>query len=376
MAGEVSITFLPFEAIGNQSGKALTYGMSGQTMRLPALDGDAAVEKHGSAAMTVPMQTISLSSIEPLHATGAMIVPLQVAAGRGGATARLTVPMQALALTGTFPIIGRAGLAVPLQVVAGAGIAGAMARAGLTVPLQTLSARGAGTATLAVPIQALAGHGIGSVAATLAGRVPLQHATGTISVESYPGSGELVVPLIVAGPYATAALAVPMQQLAGAFALPAEFEAWVMNLRNKGVTRWTNFPFVQIARVGTSTYAVGNDGNLYLLGGDLDVTTPISWSFESGLDDLGAPGQKFLPYLYMDGIIDGEIEIVVIDDRNREYAYQYSTKQRGAVHLTHRRKLGNGIRTNNVAFRFSSTSGAYVEMDWFAPEATVTQRNI
>lgn len=376
MAGEVNVTFLRFEALGNQVAKAQTYGVSGQTSLLPMLDGEGAVYQHGAAALTVPMQVISLTSVEPAHGEGAMIVPRQVAAGSGGGTTQLTVPMQVLGVTATFPIIGRAGLTVPLQVISGSGKVGAALDAGLTVPMQTLLAYGAGNVALAVPMQTLAGHGIGSVSATLAGHVPLQQGTGTISVFSYPGEGAVTVPLIVAGPYASAALGVPMQQLVGVFAIPAGFEAWVMNVRNGGVTRWTNFPFVQFARAGDSTYAVGGDGNLYLLGGDLDDDAPIQWSFETGLDDLGRPGQKHMPYLYMDGIIDGEIEIAVIDDHGRVFGYEYNTGQRGAVHLTHRRKLGNGIRTNNVAFRFSSTSGAYIELDWFAPEATVTQRNI
>jgi hypothetical protein len=85
---------------------------------------------------------------------------------------------------------------------------------------------------------------------------------------------------------------------------------------------------------------------------------------------------KHIPYLYIDGIIDGEVQITLIDDRNREFMYEYDTQQRGAVHQPHRRKLGNGIRTRNVAFRLGSDSGAYAEIDSLEPEATVTQRSL
>jgi hypothetical protein len=348
-------------------------------MVLPAFRSSGGVENHGRAAVTVPMQKIALSMIEASHATGAMRVPLQTAAGYGSYYAEMTVPMQTLAISATFPIYGRAALTVPKQIVLGSGTVGTLGKVALTVPMQTLRSWGAGRAGLTVPMQALAAHAVVPLHGTVALLVPLQRATGTISVASYPGRAALIVPMIVAGPYGQARLIVPMQRLAGAFALPAtvaDFEAWVMNVRNSGVTRFTNYPFVQFTRVDEDTYALGNDGNLYLLGGDLDNTAPIQWQFETGLDDLGSPGLKHIPYLYMDGIIDGEIEITLIDDKSREFVYYYDTKSRGAVHQPHRRKLGNGVRTRSAAFRIASPTGAYIELDSLEPEGTVTQRSM
>lgn len=376
MAGEVDASLLPLEGLATQNGKALTYGQSGVSARLPVLTSSGGVFGHGTVAVTVPMQKIALHVIQPISGTVELTVPLQIARGYAGGQAALTVPMQVVAVAATVPIIGRAALTVPVQTVLGTGRTGSLAGAALRVPMQQLAAHGAGKSALAVPMQLLAAHGVVPISGTAALSVPIQQATGTISVTSYPGRGAVVVPMIVAGPYGRASLTVPMQHIAGTFVVPADFEAWVMNVRNGGVTRWTNFPFVQFARVDSNTFAVGNDGNLYLLGGDLDGTAPIAWEFETGLEDLGSPGIKHIPYLYMDGIIDGEIEITLIDDRNREFVYEYDTKDRGAVHQPHRRKLGNGIRTRNVAFRLRSTKGAYIELDSLEPEGTITQRSI
>ena len=376
MAGEANTSFLPLEGIGNQSGKALVYGISGQSSVLPMLQTAGAVYHHSASTLTVPMQRLAMTMRTGDSFAAALRVPIQTVNSGGGSTAKLAVPIQILAATGTVPNIARAELTVPIQIVSGTGIIGAWASATLQVPMQTLSMYVAGRGAGLVPMQVLAAHGWAMESGYLAGKVPLQRVTGTMSVFSYPWAATLTVPMIVAGPYASAALTVPLQYMAGTFALPAQFEAWVMNLRNGGVTRWTNFPFVQFTRVGDLTYAVGHDGNLYLLGGDLDGALPITWEFETGLEDLGSPGLKHIPYLYMDGIIDGEIEIVLLDDRGREFAYEYDTKQRGAVHQSHRRKLGNGVRTRNVAFRLRSLTGAYIELDSLEPEATITQRSL
>lgn len=379
MAAEGSITFLALEVKGNQSGKALTYANSGASFHLSYLEVAGGVENRGTAALTVPMQKLAAHVMQGSSGQGDMTVPLQVALGWGGGQGATTVPMQTVAGAFTIPISFKAALVVPTQVVAGHGIAGALLRGSMTVPIQKVAGRLGNRVALTVPTQVVAGHITPSLSLRPALKVPIQIVAGTSSVASYPMRGAVTVPMVVARLGGRASLTVPMQFMASSFALAstvADYEAWVINVRNGAVTRFTNFPFTQFTRAGANTYAVGNDGNLYLLGGDLDGTAPIQWEFETGLDNFGSPGLKHIPYLYIDGIIDGEIEIVLLDDRGREFGYEYDTKSRGPVHMQHRRKLGNGVRTVNVGFRFRSTSGAYIELDSFAPEVTITGRNI
>jgi len=377
MAGEASGSFLPLEATGSGNGKALTFANSGETNVLAPLTATGAVYRHMTGAMTTPMSSL-VFTMDRMGATfsAALSTPLAVVSAHGGMSAKLTTPMQVLAASGTVPIIARADLTTPMQVATGHVIVGSKWSVALQTPLPVVSMRIGSHAYLTTPMQRLAAHasvGAGWQAALV---TPLAQATGTMSVFSYPWRVAVLTPMIVAGPYGIARLSTPMQRVSGTFVLPTTFEGWVLNVRNNGATRWTNFPFVQFARAGNDTYAVGNDGNLYLFGGDTDNLVPISWSFETGLSDLDSPGVKHIPYLYLDGIIDGEIQIVLLDDRGREFAYEYDTQARGAVHMTHRRKLGNGIRTRNVGFRILSTTGAYIELDSLEPEATVTQRSI
>jgi hypothetical protein len=45
--------------------------------------------------------------------------------------------------------------------------------------------------------------------------------------------------------------------------------------------------------------------------------------------------------------------------------------------MPHRRNLGMGVRTRNIAFGAANgPTGAYMELDGLEPEATVTQRSV
>ena len=376
MAGEVDILFPAFEVLG---GTLPDVGRSGSSLKFPPFTATGGSYGHFSVGVAVPMQTTTFQVSRGSSFSGALTVPRVQGDSRFGMQFDLTVPLQTLAVSGTFPGWGEAALTVPLQVVYGHGLIGDGYGAALRVPVQTLSTRMGGRGAVVVPVQYLTAQ-VTAMEYARAGLVaPIQQVLGSLVVSSLPWRAALRVPLLIPGPYGRSALVVPMQAVTGNFALPGlpgEFEAWVMNVRNGGVTRWTNFPFTGFTRLGNKTFAVGQDGNLYLLGGDTDAGEPIQWEFETGIDDLGNPAKKHMPYLYLGGIIDGVVEIAVIDDLNRVFAYEYDTKDRGAVHLTHRRKIGNGIRTVNVGYRLRSTKGAYIELDWLGPEITNTERNV
>jgi hypothetical protein len=382
MAAEGSGSFLPLEALGTANGKALTGANSGETNKLAAMTAAAMVYRHSTAVLTSPMQTMTFT-MDRLGAkfSADLTAPMPVGSSRGGMTAQLTAPMQIIAATGTVQVYLRAAMTAPMQTIAASGKTGSRWTVALVAPMPVLAMTTGMKGAVVTPMQRITAHVVVAEFCRARLNPPLGVVSGTMSVYSYPMRAALTAPMPLAGPYGIARLIAPMAKIAATLALPLTFEGWVLNVRNNGATRWTNVPFVQFTNVGSDTYGVGSDGNLYLLGGDLDAIvaaplTPVQWSFETGLDDLGSPGVKHIPYIYLDGIIDGEIQIVLLDDRGREFAYEYDTKARGAVHMTHKRKLGNGIRTRNVGFRLLSTTGAYIELDSLEPEATVTQRSV
>lgn len=214
------------------------------------------------------------------------------------------------------------------------------------------------------------------VHATLAGVVP--HIASSINVLSEAAVVRIagVVPLISMAQAARIAGVVPGVVSFIRVAEGGLTDGWALNPRTGAVTRLQGWPFTQMAKVGADTYAVG-PGGLYRLGGDTqgDGTTPVAWQMETGLSDLGSPAVKHWPYVYLDGIVDGEIEISFLDDRGNVYRYRYHGMF-GAEHRTHRRKLGNAIRSRNGAYRIGSPTGAYFELDSLEPEVNLTQRSV
>lgn len=367
------IQLLPLEGLAS-SGKK--YGASGVSSHLEPLTASGRSYYHSSGAMTIPMMTMAMSFMQGATFNAALTLPRMTMSAGGGASANLTLPMLTMTASGTVVGWAYASIDLPMLTMDAHGITGAGWSARLTLPLLTASMRLGWRGRAVLPALTMAGSFSAMERFTGAMVLPLLAVTGNVVPYSYPWRAALTLPMLVAGPYGFAHLTLPRLTMEAVMSsVLVDFEGWVVNVRNRGITRFTNFPFTQFVTAHGKTYGVGA-GGLYELGGNTDAGEPIQWEFETGLSNLGRPGLKHIPYLYLDGIIDGEVEIALIDDRNRVFAYHYNTKQRGAVHLQHRRKLGNGIRTTNVAFRLRSTSGAYIELDAIEPEVTVTQRSI
>lgn len=365
--------FLPLHALG---GNVVYAGRTGDSNVLHELEatGNSAVHHNGAITLPSPLKvtfTVTLGAV----AGAAIRLPRLSASGRGGLNFDIALPMLTVAGTMTLPVWATGAFDLPLLTAAGTGTAGVSYAGAITLPKLTVVGWLGGRGALLLPALRTAGATSTAERGSLTGALPVLRVSGTISLTSLPLNGAITLPMLRSGPYMAGRVSLPMLLATGKFTIEAVYEAWVLNVRNGGVTRWTNVPFTQIVQHGNQTLMVGG-GNLYLLGGNLDVAAPIEWSFETGLDDMGKPGLKHIPYLYLDGIIDGEVQITILDDRGREFAYEYDTGARGAVHQPHRRKLGNGIRTRNVGVRVNSTTGAYIELDALEPEATITQRSM
>lgn len=374
MAGTSSASFLPLDSLGSGGKK---YGESGRDTTMEALVSYGASFQHSSAALTLPMFTIAMTVSRGGSGTADLTLPRFTVAAQFGERYKLSLPSLTMAGHVNVTQLARGALTLPLLQIAGAGTTGANFSADLTLPLLTASARLGNRGALLLPLLQAAGHVTTAEHGHYAGTLPLLAVTGNVVVFSYPSRAALVLPALTAGPAGRAALTLPMLIVSGQQLVPVgAFEGWCMNVRNGYVTRWLNMPFTEFTSMGNRTFAIGA-GGLYELGGDLDLDQPIAWKFETGLDNLNRSGMKRVPYLYLDGIIDGAIQITVIDDRNREFGYQYDTKQRGPVHMPHRRKLGNGIQTRSMAFRLESIGrGAYIELDFLEPEVSISQRSV
>ena len=372
---DVPNSFLPLDGLA--VGHSKKYGRSSRdTSFLQPLQGKAYWAPRFNFHGTIPMYTMSVvvSFGASFRASGTL--PMVTMRAHGGWRSSTKLPI--ITMVGHAIVVSQwdSSTTYPLFTMNAQFNSGSNWSVSNVLPMLTAQTRMGWRSSTKLPMISMSASGTHSVTAAASMLLPMYTMHNDWHVESMPFTSHTTVPMLVSGMYINASMLLPMYTMAAMGKLTtAQFEAWCMNLRTKAVTHWTNLPFTQLATINGKTYGIGAAG-LYLLGGDTDDGDPIQWSFETGLDDFDKSGIKRIPYLYLNGIIDGEVEITLIDDRNREYTYYYNTMSRGPVHMPHRRKLGNGIRTRNVAFRIASTTGAYVELDALEPEITVTQRSI
>ena len=89
--------------------------------------------------------------------------------------------------------------------------------------------------------------------------------------------------------------------------------AFVMNIANSQVSRYTNYAFNNIVMVGKKYYGVKTDG-LYLLEGTDDQGTDIIGSITSKDDDFDDKFSKNIPFVYL-GCDDAKIAVTpTVDD--------------------------------------------------------------
>jgi len=78
----------------------------------------------------------------------------------------------------------------------------------------------------------------------------------------------------------------------------AKSQAFVMNINTGAVSRWTNYPFDNVVRLGDDYYGVKSNG-FYLLTGDLDLTVAINGNITTKNTDFGTFTSKRLQYVYL-----------------------------------------------------------------------------
>jgi len=206
---------------------------------------------------------------------------------------------------------------------------------------------------------------------------PLQ-ASGNVLVYGYQITGNAILRPLYTSTGSRGLATLPALLARGVLLDPTGvFEGWAWNVRTGGATRITNLPFLQLLQVpGGPLLGIANDGNVYQLTGDKDLNQPIPWEFETGLADMDESAMKRVPYVYIDGIVQGTIDITVLTDNpGKTYTYEYEAVDT-AHHKPHKRKLGNAIYTRSMAFRLSSDRGTYVEIDSVEPEIKVTPRRV
>jgi hypothetical protein len=118
-------------------------------------------------------------------------------------------------------------------------------------------------------------------------------------------------------------------------------QAYVMNMTNQAVTRYTNYPFIHLAKIGNDYYGFKADG-IYKITGSLDVSTDVIGSITTKETDFGVMQSKNVAAVYAD--TDAKIDVTPIVDGTASIKHS-------AIFNGRKIKLGRGTTGRYWAFR-------------------------
>lgn len=215
---------------------------------------------------------------------------------------------------------------------------------------------------------------------------PLVFARGTFPV---PTLGDVVLGVIALGAFpaattsaqasneieiATAGGTFPMPQTAfiyasGTFPMPRgdavtsaveslTKQAWVTNLNLAETTRFMNFDFIQLIRVGNTIYGVKSDG-IYALGAATDAGSNIAAQFDTHPNDFGTTEHKRIQFAYL-GNSPADVTVIPTVDGSAIGAYMSDVGKR-------RVKMALGAKGRYWSLSIRNVSGGDLKIDGLEP---------
>lgn len=356
---------------------------SGMVVLAPPM-GVLATLAAARADLSAPMGRVDATGHD---ATGerafAGVAPMGVLAASTGARVTAAAPMGTLLTSITVPVSVRAELVGPMGNVVTSGTVTVSVRADLRLTSAgAVVARAGGYAVIEGPMGALNAAAAVGILARFANSAPMGDlnalATAGIVVRA-----ALVAPMLERSPSARATLVAPMGFVTavGRAVIATTYEAYAVNLKPKArfreevlneVTRYTNYPFNQIVRHLGNYYGVASDG-IYLLGGVTDITTPITWTFKTALEDEDTVEKKTVRAVRFSGRTAPGATVTLFSGESGSEAYNYVTP-RDASPQNHREKLGRGVKGRYYAV--GMTSDGVLELDGLEPEVDKLTRKL
>lgn len=217
--------------------------------------------------------------------------------------------------------------------------------------------------------------------------LPSYSATGSfISAGKYAGVIRMpardAVGSFLAGSAFSGAIDMPVREVTGAFgnshfagtivqpafAVTGHFEpdivqtyrGWPVNLKNYGLTQYSNFNFNSMTRFNGEYLAAGSTG-LMALTGDDDNGTPIDSRIRFGLNDLGSEQLKRLEEAFSTYRSVGDLTFRIIIDGGQTYEYTLAATGNTGM-ATNRAKVGKAIESNMWCFEIENVDGAAFDL--------------
>jgi hypothetical protein len=311
---------------------------------------------------------------QPLTGTTASL-PALTGAVFGGAYVNAALPSLIATVTGTVQSTMRADATLPALSGLASGVVGGISNAAGTLPALTAEAFGGGQALGTLPSLEASGSGIVGGIAEAAAVLPALTGIAAVTTEALMRA-DVVLPALSAAPSGQAWITLPAltAHALGGDVVAVTYEAYAINLTTGAVSHYTNYPFDNILRFGGSYYGVKSDG-VFLIGGNLDLTVPISAHIKTFQTDFGVKNYKRLPYIYASGRSDGGVTIGVTPDEGVTYEYDsYWGEVPG--NTNHRTTIGKGIKGVYYSLDVKNINGGSFELDEISVQVTPTVRAV
>jgi hypothetical protein len=136
----------------------------------------------------------------------------------------------------------------------------------------------------------------------------------------------------------------------------------VMNLKNKGLTEYSNYVFNSMCRFNGVHLGATRTGIYNLDSGDTDAGSIINWNFRTGYLDMVEQGvKKKVRQAWLSYKSSGDIILTVIQPDGESYEYDLTGYEVYETGL--RVKFGKGFRSRYLAFDVSNIDGSTITLD-------------
>lgn len=323
---------------------------------------------------TLPALRLTASGAPRAFSGVVTTLPELAATARGGHYATFTLPTITATATGTTIAMARAIMTIPMVEVEATGRVAGQSSVQTRLPRIEVSSFGGHQAEVTLPaITASATTTVGGAA-----QAELSLPRITAAAHGYRDDTarvDITLPMLVMTPSAVVEITLPAFTVLahGQPVLTDAYEAYVLNMnqplddnpRNnfeakvEQVTRYTNWPFIQVVRLGDAYYGVAEDG-LYELGGATDNGTEIDWDFETCKTDFDDPHKKAVASAYIGGQTGPDLTYTLRSGDDVDRMYEYVTTK-VVQKRNHRQKFGLGRRVRYYSFGLAGRGEAAID---------------
>lgn len=347
-----NITISP--SLSGTINKELTPELEGSIVISPQMSGTISMSIVSDGAITLPMFTLLAIGIGENLGCAELYLPIITLSAEGfdhpTGEGNLILPMLSLLGIGQINELGEASINLPTLRLSATGEAGVLGYGAIALPMFTLFSEvligEVGEASLTIPIFRISGEGVDGAVGSGAITIPIL-TLSTLGYSSIEGTANLTLPM----------LKLFAEILTGS----ADFLSMVMNIKNRALTLYANYPFNSLCRFNGKHLGMTENRIYDLDSGETDDGTLIDWNFRTGYVDLDQKIKLKLKQAWFSYKSNGDLIVTVVQPDGTKYEYDltgYEITEDGL-----RVKFGKGLGAKYVALDVKNVDGSSITLD-------------